>query len=95
MKKLFLAALLFLAACSTTTIRYSDQMPPVRPTYKDTGTFFIGGIGPENIVDLQEYCPNGVNIVKTYYGFINSLAIIFTGGIYTPNTYEIYGNGTK
>lgn len=95
MKKLCLATLLFLTACSTTTIRYSDQMPPVRPNHKDSGSFFIGGVGQENIIDLKEYCQTGVNTVKTYYSFVDGLVATVTFGIYTPNTYEVYCNRPK
>lgn len=96
MKKLCLATLLFLTACSTTTIRISDEMPPIKPNYREMQHFFVGGIGQEKIQEPEAICGNfGVNTVKTYYGFVDSLAIIFTGGIYSPNTYEVYCNRPK
>jgi hypothetical protein len=96
MKKLLLASLLFISACSTTNIRISDEMPPIKPNYKEMQHFFVAGIGQEKIQEPKEICGSlGVNSVKVYYGFIDSLAVIFTGGIYTPNTYEVYCNRTK
>lgn len=90
------ALVLLLAGCSTTTARFSDEMPPVTPQYKEMQHFFVAGIAQEKIVEPNEICMmTGVNTIKTYYSFVDGVAAVFTGGIWTPNTIEVYCNRPK
>ena len=91
-KTLSFIGLLFLVGCSTTTVRFSDQMPPIEPNHSGRNDFFIAGVGQEKIIDANDYCKHGINTVKTKYTFMDGLLSTVTFGIYTPNSYEIYCN---
>lgn len=92
MKKTILAAVLLLSACSVVSFDMSDSKPAINPHVTGTNDFFIGGIGQEKIIPVTETCRNGVSTVKTKYTFGDGVLAVITGGIYTPNTYEIYCN---
>lgn len=95
-KQLLIALTLFCSACSTVTTRFSDEMPPTTPQYKEMQHFFVGGIAQEKIIEPNEICINtGVNTVKTYYSFVDGVAAVFTGAIWTPKTLEVYCNRPK
>lgn len=97
MRKLFTicAAVAVLSGCSITTTRFSDEMPPATPQYKEMQHFFVAGIAQEKIVEPTEICQNGVNTIKDYYSFVDGVAAVLTGGIWTPRTIEIYCNRQK
>ena len=92
MKKLILAAVLLLSACSVVSFDMSDSKPAVLPHATGTNDFFIGGIGQEQIIPITEMCRKGVSTVKVKYTFMDGFLAVLTFGIYTPNTYEVYCN---
>lgn len=92
MKKLILAAVFMLSACSVVSFDLSDSKPSVIPHASGRNDFFLGGIGQEQILPTTEICRKGVSTVKVKYTFMDGVLSVITAGIYTPNTYEIYCN---
>ncbi len=50
---------------------------------------FIGGLVPPSVTETAEECPNGVARVETQHSFLNMVAQIVTGGIYSPMTITV------
>ncbi len=91
MKKIFAIVLfLLLSACSTVTVLHTEKMPPIKPTAKGSNSFFVAGIGQEQVIDVKEVCGDRGYKFKSYYSFIDGVLAVITFGIYTPNSYEIY-----
>jgi hypothetical protein len=51
---------------------------------KDWAHGFLYGLVPPSTMEVAQQCPNGVAQVETQLSFVNQLASILTGGIYTP-----------
>lgn len=47
---------------------------------------FIAGLVPPNVVNAAKKCPSGVARVETEHSFLNMVANVVTGGIYSPMT---------
>lgn len=90
MKKILLATLILLSACSTVTVRNSEKMPPIKPSEITSNKFFIGGIGQESTIDPIDTCEGRGYTVKSYYSFLDGVLAVATFGIYTPSTTEVY-----
>ncbi len=45
---------------------------------------FLWGLVPPKIVETASKCPDGVAKVETQHSFLNQVAYVLTGGIYSP-----------
>lgn len=50
---------------------------------------FLFGLVPPSTVDAADECDSGVARVETQLSFLNQIAYILTGGIYSPMTIEV------
>lgn len=56
---------------------------------KDWAHGFLYGLVPPSELDSAAQCPNGVAQVETQLSFLNQLANVLTGGLYTPMTIRV------
>jgi hypothetical protein len=56
---------------------------------RDWAHGFLYGLVPPSDVDVASECPNGVAQVDTELSFLNQVAIILTGGLYTPMSIRV------
>ena len=93
MKKATLITTMIILAtgCATQTYQLGDANVE-EPTHEERQTFFVEGIGQDQIVNAAEICGGAENIIKIESeetaGDVG-LAII-TLGIYTPRTAKVY-----
>ncbi|MFA9500248.1 Bor family protein [Mannheimia sp. E30BD] len=96
MKKLLAISVLtalLTTACTTQTAHISGKVTDnIKPTKSVTQSFFIGGIGQEETLNVTEICgsTDKVNQVETVLSGSNILVGIVTIGIYTPRTANVY-----
>ena len=90
-KILSIAVLISLAGCAAQTFTVSGDTPN-KPTEQESQTFFISGLGQEQITDAAAVCGGSENIIKveTQYTFINGLLGLVTFGIYTPRDAKVF-----
>lgn len=50
---------------------------------------FVFGLVPPSTVETKAKCPNGVAKVETQQSFLNALASLLTGSLYTPWTISV------
>ncbi|HGO5856961.1 Bor family protein [Mannheimia glucosida] len=96
MKKLLAISVLtalLTTACTTQTAHIGGKVTDnIKPTKSVTQSFFIGGIGQEETLNVTEICgsTDKVNQVETVLSGSNILVGIVTLGIYTPRTANVY-----
>ncbi|MBB4639394.1 Bor family protein [Longimicrobium terrae] len=56
---------------------------------KEWAHSFIAGLVPPSTVETASQCPNGVAKVETQQSFLNLVANVLTGGIYSPMTITV------
>lgn len=94
MKK-FLTTLLtssiLLAGCSTQTATLKPHTTQI-PSYEESQSFFLFGIGQENTVNAVNICGSKEKIAKveSFHSPVNILLGAITLGIYTPRTAKVY-----
>ena len=86
---LFCSAFLFGCAAQTFTINSENAEVP---TSEKSQTFFISGLGQEQVTDAAKICGGAANIIKVeaQQTFINGLLGAITWGIYTPRSAKVY-----
>lgn len=86
---LFASAFLFGCAAQTFTINGENAEVP---TSEKSQTFFISGLGQEQVTNAAQICGGAVNIIKVeaQQTFINALLGAITWGIYTPRSAKVY-----
>lgn len=95
MKKLITMALmgsvLFASGCATQTALIQPTAK-VAPTYSQSQTFFISGIGQQQSVDAAKVCNGAANVAKiqTVQQPADIALGLVTLGIYTPRTATVY-----
>ncbi|WP_317200453.1 Bor family protein [uncultured Psychrobacter sp.] len=95
MKKLIMTALmgsaLLASGCATQTALIQPTQQ-VTPTYSDSQTFFISGIGQVQSVDAAQVCNGAANVAKvtTMQSPKDVALALVTFGIYTPRTATVY-----
>lgn len=62
------------------------------PTYSESQTFFVSGIGQEKSVDAAQVCNGAANVAKvqTVQSPKDIVFGLVTFGIYTPRTATVY-----
>ena len=85
-----LMCLLGLMSCATQT--FTVRSGGGTQTMDNAQTFFISGIGQEQIVDAAKICGGEENVVKVQnkLTFLNALIGGLTFGIYTPRQSRVY-----
>jgi hypothetical protein len=78
-----LAAAVALSGCYHATIE-TGATPSATTIETPWAHSFILGLVPPSTVQAQQKCPRGVAKVETQQSFLNQIASLFTGGIYTP-----------
>jgi uncharacterized lipoprotein YajG len=65
-----------------------------KPTTQDSQTFFISGLGQEQVIDAADICGGSENIIKVeaQHTFVNGLLGFITFGIYTPRDAKVFCN---
>jgi len=63
-----------------------------KPTVQQSQTFFISGLGQEQIIDAAAVCGGSHNIIKVeaQHTFVNGLLGLITLGIYTPRDAKVF-----
>ncbi len=95
MKKLMTTALigsvLLASGCATQT-GLVQPTQKVTPTYSESQTFFISGIGQEQTVNAAEVCGGAANVAKvqTIQSPKDIALGLVTFGIYTPRTAKVF-----
>ncbi len=93
-----IVACTFLASCATQTFDVNPnikrEVPANNPHFSQWSHFFVGGIGQTDFKNSAEMCKDngGIAFVETKQSFGQVLASIFTYGIYSPRTMNIYCN---
>ena len=80
---LAVAVLVGLAGCYHATIETGLE-PSNQVVENEWAHSFIAGLVPPSTVETASECPNGVAIVETELSFLNLVANVVTGGIYSP-----------
>ncbi len=76
------------AGCYHATID-TGLTPSGQTVKKEWAHGFIYGLVPPSVVETAAKCPSGVAKVETQLSFLNQLAYVLTGGIYSPMTIEV------
>ena len=96
-KDIFLSALVVvsLSACSTITINPEGHSILVnKPTYKESKPFYFLGLAGEHHIDVLKICGNQEPIqMQAQKTFFDSVATLFTLGIYAPYTAKVWCPG--
>lgn len=95
MKKFIAVSLLavFFAGCTTQTAQIAGEVTDnIKPTKSVNQSFFIGGIGQQETLNVLEICGSAdkINQVETVLSGSNILVGVVTLGIYTPRTANVY-----
>jgi len=63
-----------------------------KATTQESQTFFISGLGQEQITDAAAVCGGSQNIIKVeaQHTFVNGLLGLVTFGIYTPRDAKVF-----
>jgi uncharacterized lipoprotein YajG len=63
-----------------------------KPTTQDSHTFFISGLGQEQVTDAAAICDGADNIIKVeaQHTVVNGLLGLITFGIYTPRDAKVF-----
>lgn len=93
MKKLIITSslftlILFLTSCYNARI-ITKADPSNQVIKKEWASSFIYGLVPPPTVKTMNKCSSGVARIETKLSFLNSIARIFTLGIYTPMTITV------
>ncbi len=78
-----LALLLLLPGCYHAVIN-TGRPASGQTIEKQWAHSFLYGLVPPNVVETASECPSGVAKVETQHSFLNMVAYILTGGIYSP-----------
>lgn len=95
MNKLITTALmgsvLLASGCATQTALIQPTQQ-VTPTYSESQTFFISGIGQAQSVDAAQVCNGAANVAKvqTIQSPKDVALGLVTFGIYTPRTAKVF-----
>ena len=92
MKKLsLLIAVLVMTGCAAQTFNINGSNGEV-PTTQKSQTFFISGLGQEQVIDAAAVCGGADKVVKVeaQHTFVNGLFGAITFGIYTPRDVKVY-----
>ena len=87
------ASFLFLASCSTQKLIISNKTTALEPVYKNSSTFWIGGIGQTTQMALKEgekLCSKGIGYYQTRQSPLDVLFSFITFSIYTPREVAVY-----
>lgn len=98
MKKIIVIALtgLFLSSCATQRFTVDGsvrrEVPKSNPHYSKWSHFFVYGIGQTDFNNAAKMCAKdgGVDYVETKLTFAQGVVRLFTFGIYTPRTVNVY-----
>lgn len=85
---------LFFTSCSTITIRDQgvDKVDS-DPNWKESKSFFLGGLIGKHRVNVSEICQGGsAKQLQTQFSFLDILFRTITFGIYTPRTAKVWCN---
>lgn len=83
-RKLALLGLLMVTAgCYQTTVN-TGLTPGSTMIEKPWAHSFVAGLVPIETIDAASECPNGVARVETQHTFLNMVATVVTGYIYSP-----------
>ena len=87
--------MLALSACSSVTIRTDDQPKShSAPSYQKTYPYWWWAAKGEHDVNVREICKGKpVEQMQVISTFTDSLAFIFTLGIYSPRTARVWCKG--
>lgn len=88
-KTLLVLSLLTLASCAKQTVYVSDK--PIGKEVEKTNHFFFWGIAQSSKMDVARICKGRTNVskVESRMSGGQSLAVLFTLGIYTPMTSKV------
>lgn len=78
-----LGLVLVMAGCYKTTVN-TGLTPGSDTIEKPWAHSFVAGLVPIETINAASECPNGVARVETQHTFLNMVAYIATGGIYSP-----------
>ncbi|KZN48400.1 Bor family protein [Pseudoalteromonas luteoviolacea] len=89
MGAIFAASLLSGCAAQTFNVNGSTS---TKPTVQETQTFFISGLGQEQVIDAAAVCNGAENVIKVeaQHTFLNGLASMISFGLYTPRDAKVY-----
>jgi hypothetical protein len=89
---IILLSLSILAGCSSVTIRTDDQVKSyVSASYQKNVSYWWWGFSGEHYINVREVCKGqAVKQVQAVTTFTDSLATIFTLGIYVPRTARVW-----
>ena len=94
MKRLIVsvAILLFVSGCATQTFHIHRGNIPPSPAEDTMQLFFVGGILQSADLDAGQICggEDKVAKVETEITFINGVAMLLTGGFFTPMQARVY-----
>ncbi len=80
-----------MSGCAAQTFEINGSSG-VEPTKQSSQTFFISGLGQEQVTDAAKVCGGVENIIKveSQHTFVNGLVGFLTLGIYTPRDAKVY-----
>jgi hypothetical protein len=81
-------ALVVLAGCYRATINTGRQASG-QTIERLWAHSFLAGLVPPSVTETASACPNGVARVETQHSFLNVVAQIITGSIYSPMTITV------
>jgi uncharacterized lipoprotein YajG len=79
------ACIALLSGCAAQTFTINGENSEV-PTSQKSQTFFISGLGQEQVTDAAKVCGGAEDVIKVeaQHTFVNGLLGFVTFGIYTP-----------
>ena len=88
---LIVAGTVLLSGCATQTFMVHPQANSKLSNEK-MQTFFINGLGQEQVTNADRICGGGDKVVKIQakQTFVDGLLSYLTGGIFTPRTVKVY-----
>lgn len=80
-----------LSSCASQTFTINGKYGEV-PTSQKSQTFFLGGLGQEQVTNAAAVCAGAENVIKVeaQHTLVNGLLAVITLGIYTPRDAKVY-----
>ena len=84
--------LIYLSGCSSVTLRQDQAVRnETSATFQKTYPYWWWGLSGEHDINVREICQGkAVDQMQAIHTFTDSLAIIFTLGIYAPRTARVW-----